>query len=117
MLILIYVAKLDLACSKDEVNDHVCIKIGAHESHDNIMMENVPSLVLVKDPDWNPLNQRDNARMLYAKVHIIVCQKCSRKLSCVYSTVPQLALSYTFTLHINKVILKCKGWEGCNAKI
>lgn len=49
------------------------------------MMENVPSLVLVKDPDWNPLNQRDNARMLYAKDHSIVCQKCSRKLWCVYS--------------------------------
>jgi len=54
-LTLIYVAELDLACSEDEVDDHVCIKIGAHESYDNVMMEYVPSLVLVKDLDWNPL--------------------------------------------------------------
>ena len=37
-------AKLDLACSEDEVDDHVCIKIGAHESYDNVMMENVPKM-------------------------------------------------------------------------
>lgn len=53
-------AELDLACSEDKVDDHVCIKIGAHELYDNVMMENVPSLVLVKDLDWDPVSQLDN---------------------------------------------------------
>lgn len=35
----------------------MCTKIGAHDLCDNVMMENVPSLSLVKDSDWNPLSQ------------------------------------------------------------